>query len=64
MGNEIAKLDAGVRDVADHFNVHPATVRTWAETTDLPHVKIGRVYRFNLRAVVAWANHQTARPAA
>ena len=46
---------ATVQDVAVMLAVSVATVRREAKAGRLPHVLVGRQYRFNLGSVAAWA---------
>lgn len=45
---------ASVDEVAEHLNVKPDTVRTWAKTGYIPAKKIGKTWRFKLSEVDEW----------
>lgn len=49
---------ATVNDVAGMLAVSVATVRREAKAGRLPHVLVGRQYRFNLSTVAAWAQNK------
>jgi hypothetical protein len=43
-----------IGDVAKHFGTSPATVRTWVRNGVIPddtYIKVGYIYRFNLKKV-------------
>jgi len=42
-------------DVAKHLDVHVETVRRWALSDAMPATKIGKVWRFKISEVDAWA---------
>jgi excisionase family DNA binding protein len=52
--------------IAAHYGIHPNTVRRWL-AEGVPHVKCGRVYRFELGKVEAWLHarekHEQAKAA-
>lgn len=48
---------ASIKDVAEHFGVHPNSVYNWLKGTNPPpHRRVGGQYRFNLAEVDAWAD--------
>ena len=52
-------LDAG--EVAEHFSVSRATVHNWANDEGCPHLKRGKLLRFELAAVEGWFRGRDAR---
>lgn len=42
-----------ISDVAEIFNITPATVRRHIKSNDLPHIKIGRLIRVPKDALIA-----------
>jgi excisionase family DNA binding protein len=45
-------LDTG--EVAEHFGVSRATVLNWVSDDGCPHIKRGKLLRFELAAMEAW----------
>ena len=40
-----------IEDVAKHFAVSVSTVRAWIRKNQIPHLKLGGVYRFRLSSI-------------
>lgn len=47
-----------VHDVAKLLNIHHKKVQRLARTGILPCFKVGAVYRFHPRVLLAWVNNQ------
>lgn len=43
-----------IEEVAAWLQIHPVTVYKLARRGKIPHIKIGRTYRFQRRALVLW----------
>jgi excisionase family DNA binding protein len=41
-------------ELCDWLKVKPATVYEWTHTHFIPHLKLGRLLRFDRAAIVAW----------
>ncbi len=48
--------------VADYLNIATDTVYTMVSQRRLPHVKVGRLLRFDLTAINAWIAKNTVMP--
>ncbi len=42
-----------LKEIADYYKVHENTIRNWIED-GMPHIKIGRVIRFDIKDVEVW----------
>ena len=47
-----------VTELASLLRLHEATVRKYADRGDIPCVRIGRVYRFEIESVEKWLQNQ------
>ena len=44
-----------IAEIAKHLDVHEESVRRWIKGRAMPAVKIGKVWRFKIGEVDAWA---------
>jgi excisionase family DNA binding protein len=58
---EILPQFVTAQQIAQATGCADSTIYAWAERGDIPHVRLGRCIRFNLRDVEAWLA-QAARP--
>jgi excisionase family DNA binding protein len=52
-----------VRDLSNYLRVHPSTVYRLLKTGQLPAVKVGRDWRFNVEAIDCWRVDREKNPA-
>jgi len=53
------KEQLNLKEAAELLGVKYPTLARWCKKReDLPHVKVGKAYRFNRTALLAWANGQ------
>jgi excisionase family DNA binding protein len=50
-------------DLAARLNVSPEMIRVLCRSGDLPHVRVGRLYRFDLDEVEAWIERRRVHAA-
>lgn len=48
------------KKLAAALDVKLPTVRKWVHSTDIPHLKVGRLTRFQLAEVVEWLRTRAA----
>jgi excisionase family DNA binding protein len=48
-------------EVAKHLDIHVETVRRWVLSDSMPATKIGKVWRFKVSEVDAWARASAAK---
>ena len=51
-----------VRVVADYLDVAPDTVYTMSSQRQIPFVKVGRLLKFDLKAIDAWIARNSVMP--
>jgi excisionase family DNA binding protein len=51
-----------IRIVADYLDVAPDTVYTMVSSRRIPFVKVGRLLRFDLKAIDEWIKQKTIMP--
>ena len=49
-----------LKEIADYYKVHENTIRNWIED-GMPHIKIGRVIRFDIKDVEVWIAGKTTK---
>lgn len=49
-----------VKDLAEHYQVTRQTIHNWLQH-GLPHVKVGRVLRFDIEEVDRWVQEQSQK---
>jgi len=42
------------KELASLLRMHEATIRKYAARGDIPNVRIGKVFRFEIQAIEAW----------
>jgi len=43
-----------IKEVADFLQVKPSVIKYWIYNSDIPHIKLGKHYRFDPSDVRAW----------
>lgn len=43
-----------VEELAEYLNLNPHTIYIWVEQGKIPHIKIGRMVRFDLLEIEDW----------
>lgn len=44
-----------ISEIALHLGVHEETIRRWIQGSSMPAAKIGKIWRFKVSEVDAWA---------
>ncbi len=52
-----------IKDVSQLLQVRPSTLYAWAEQGAIPHLKLGRLLRFDPEEIEAWIHDQRRNPA-
>lgn len=47
--------------IATHLNVKKSTIYNWTHTGYIPHIKVGRLVRFDKACVEKWLKNRTVR---
>lgn len=50
-----------ITEIAQHLGVHVESVRRWVKGTGMPAAKVGKIWRFKVSEVDAWAKAGVGR---
>lgn len=53
-----------IGEIAQHLGVHVESIRRWVKGNGMPAAKIGKVWRFKVSEVDAWAKAGSTSPKA